>query len=624
MNGLRLFTTALLLSALVGLMGCSQGIPEKQTEKESAEGPSSKPHVNQAKEELNRLKELVPDLEPITLPKTGKLALTVDQSLTIEDLRDKEIDSHPPTMKRRWVKYHKNQSVDGLPDEWAFEAKGIGPFRFKHFNCEFNYGGWHNYEMQDYAATHGFNIIYPYIRSTAEVVHFPEGTQLLNWGGFINWHQWLPEHKIDRDRYDLLVGKDLVRMHLDELRFHRKRHLEQARYQADLLMIDQEHHVLPPEKLREQGWYPTDADVRSAFERKYYDGYAQTYISSIEAARKSGWKSISIYGWYPYGRTWGGLEKAQADPGTDQAWNAFGRQILEHVDTVNNSVYCFYWSPQNVAYVLANIDMNMKMVASAETPKPVRPYFWTLLHGGGDDWRWWREQPLATEETRAMTAMAFFTGVDGLVLWNWSGTSSHHQPALRTRLRKTKEVEGKKKAVYEWRLHDVMVGKPFATKVPDKEDEQFKRYDALHVLTYDEDAASVSFQKIRPLEKDMGVSDEHPAFEIALKDLKPLLRRKSEPVASMVEGMALVKPLEYILRHGEVKIDVPAHEQFGGVLPIVRRVKLNRWHIIITYDPKVIFGGEPRSIVLEDFDGCEGRSLELPADAETRIFILEE
>ena len=72
-----------------------------------------------------------------------------------------------------------------------------------------------------------------------------------------------------------------------------------------------------------------------------------------------------------------------AATGTDHAWNAFGRQIYDVVDIVNNTVYCFYWSPQNVAYTLANIDSNMALVNSLPTKKPVRPYFWTLLHGGG-------------------------------------------------------------------------------------------------------------------------------------------------------------------------------------------------------------------------------------------------
>ncbi len=92
----------------------------------------------------------------------------------------------------------------------------------------------------------------------------------------------------------------------------------------------------------------------------------------------------------------------------------------------------------------------------------------------------------------------------------------------------------------------------------------------------------------------------------------------------MIEGMALVKPLEYLLRHGEVKVDVPAREQFKKTLPIVRRVKLGNIHAIITYNPMVIYGEEAREIVLENFDEHQGLTLKLPADNETRIFVLEE
>ena len=74
---------------------------------------------------------------------------------------------------------------------------------------------------------------------------------------------------------------------------------------------------------------------------------------------------------------------------------------VDEIDIVNNSVYCFYWNPGNVAYTLANIDMNIKMTGNK---KPVRPYYWTLLHGGGGGWRWWKNQPIADEEKRAMIA----------------------------------------------------------------------------------------------------------------------------------------------------------------------------------------------------------------------------
>ena len=118
--------------------------------------------------------------------------------------------------------------------------------------------------------------------------------------------------------------------------------------------------------------------------------------------------------------------------------------------------------------------------------------------------------------------------------------------------------------------------------------------------------------------------DDQPVFAMARAELEPNLRPKSAPVSAMIEGLALVRPLEYTLRHGDVEIDVPAQQQFGQDLPIVRRVSLGPWHIVATYDPGCTFGGEPRSIHLEDFAGHAGLALELPADAQTRIFVLQE
>ena len=83
-------------------------------------------------------------------------------------------------------------------------------------------------------------------------------------------------------------------------------------------------------------------------------------------------------------------------------------------------------------------------------------------------------------------------------------------------------------------------------------------------------------------------------------------------------------------------IDVPSQQQFGERLPIVRRVRLNGVHILVTYDPNIIYGsqpvgetspplaGETRDITIDDFDGVVGRTLTLPADEQVRIFILRE
>jgi hypothetical protein len=294
------------------------------------------------------------------------------------------------------------------------------------------------------------------------------------------------------------------------------------------------------------------------------------------------------------------------------------------VDIINNSVYCFYWSEQNLAYVLANIDANIGMVDSMPELKPIRPYFWTLLHGGGGGWRWWRGQPLPNEEKRAMMAMAFFTGIDGVVTWNWSGTGNHHKvPEIKMTVEKD--------ADYFSSGPDLMIGSPFKLPPEGAPDgsapDHFRRYDVIHVTDVDNRAGRVQFQKIRPHfygERKYGITRDQPTYAMPIDELRAHLRIKSEPVSAMIEGMALVKPLEYILSHGEVMIEVDAREQFRKKLPIVRRVKLGGIHVLITYDPAVIYGGKPRTIVLSDFDGHVGLTLKLPADSSTRVFVLRE
>jgi hypothetical protein len=134
----------------------------------------------------------------------------------------------------------------------------------------------------------------------------------------------------------------------------------------------------------------------------------------------------------------------------------------------------------------------------------------------------------------------------------------------------------------------------------------------------------------RPIEKGdhQGKKDRidaRPVYTMAWDELKHHLRATSDPVSAMIEGMALAKPVEFILRHGEVKIDVPATEQFAKVLPIVRRVTLDPYHVLITYDPLCVHEGKPgREIRLENFDGKKGRTLVLPADSKTRVFVLKE
>lgn len=554
--------------------------------------------------EISALAVRVPGFETIALPAgAGQVEIDAASSITADMLRGVALDDEPPVVGEPAKPYPANMTDDWPAGTAPYVAGGIQPFRFRHFTNEFSYGGWHNWAMHDYASTHGFQVVYPYNHKPDDWTHLPVGTSWLRWGGFVDWRKWLPEHGIEDGRYDLLPAMDvkgeLVKANVFKL---------DPGY--DQLMIDMEHGLLSPDALRKQDWYPADApeQERADFEKRYYDGYALTYIAPVQAAREAGWRNISIYGWQPFGRRWFGIEKAEVDPDTDWAWNAFGKAIYDEVDILNPSVYCFYWSSQNVAYTLANIDLNMRLVNSCDVRKPVRPYYWTLMHGGGGGWRWWRDQPLSSEETRAMTAACFFTGCDGLVLWNWSGTGNHHRPG-----KLAKDV-------------DLMVGIPFEL-APEGSDEprRFARYEVLHVLDVSEDG-TVRFQRVerdKPAE-NYGIRDDRPLFSMSGEALNPYLRCASEPVAAMVEGLALAKCVEYCLRNGEVKIDIPAQLQFKETLPIVRRVKTGPYHIVLTYDQDWAAQEGPRRIALEDFDGVPGRRVTFPADAQTRLFVLRD
>jgi hypothetical protein len=564
----------------------------------------------EAEAELRRLEELVPGFAPVTLPPgAGRLVLRREQSLTIERLRGVALDRDPPELPAG-EPHPEKMGDDWPPGEGPYVARGIRPFRFRFFHNEFSYGGWHTWDMTDYAAAHGFDIVSTYRASPAErAPHLPEGTAFLRWGGFVKWHERVPGL-----RYEKLADQDVAAQLIREEVFS-----GHAGSGYDSLMIDLEHPLLEPDALREQPWYPADARPaeQRAFEARYYAGYAKTYTAPVQAARAAGWPNISLYGWQPFRRTWWGLEEARVDPETDWAWNAFGRRIYRTVELLNPSVYCFYWSPRNVAYTLANIDLNRRLLRSTDEPKPIRPYYWTLLHGGGGGWRWWRGQPLANEDAQAMAALAFFAGVDGLVLWNWSGTGDHTHPQLRTWDRESES----------WRGNDVIVGRAFACRAegapPGAAPARFRRYDALHVLSVGEEG-TVRFQRIakdKPGD-DYGCTPDAPVYAMAREELVAHLRPAAEPVAALIEGLALVKPVEYLLRHGRVATDVPATRQFGEEWPIVRRVVLGPIHLLATYDPGVIHGGEPRRVVLEGFAGVHGRTLVLPADRETRIFVL--
>lgn len=554
----------------------------------------------QAEAEVAALVAKVKGFQVVEL-KPGRNELTAADGLTIAELRGVALDDRPPVVGPPAKPYDPRMTDDYPAGEAPYVARGIAPFRFRFFHCEFQYGGWHNWGMTDYAAAHGFDILTSYNRHLEVAGTRPAGTRLIATGGFINWDKWLEESGTGQGRWDLAAGVDLQAM-------LSARSLFRHDPRFDYLMIDLEHGVLSPDALRQQAWYPQAAGPaeREAFEQRYYAGYQKTYVATVQTARAAGFKNISLYGWQPFPRTWGGLEKTAADPLANWQWQRYGRGIYDVVDLLNPSVYCFYWNPANVAYTLANLDANLAVVAGTGAPKPIRPYYWTLLHGGGGGWRWWQNQPIADEESRAMVALALFCGIDGLVSWNWSGTGNHHRPAV------AKDA-------------DLMLGRPLTVApVGGGQPVELKRYDVVHVQELSDGRAR--FQRIERdnFRNQYGCTPDRPVYELPAAELTAHLRPLSEPVAAMIEGLALVKPVEYLLRHGQPKIVVPAAEQFAKQLPIVRRMVLDGLQVVITYDPKVVYGGAPRTVELTDLDGQAGQSLVLPADAQVRLFVLRQ
>ena len=87
---------------------------------------------------------------------------------------------------------------------------------------------------------------------------------------------------------------------------------------------------------------------------------------------------------------------------TSQSMHCKNQQQLSVVLFVASSAFA-QGKPKQLAgkaYTLANIDSNRALIESMPERRPMRPYYWTLLHGGGGGWRWWKGQPLANEEWR--------------------------------------------------------------------------------------------------------------------------------------------------------------------------------------------------------------------------------
>ncbi|MBN1673631.1 MAG: hypothetical protein JXR37_21470 [Kiritimatiellae bacterium] len=588
----------------------------------------------QARAELRRLQAVCPRFRVVPLPRAGELALDTRQSLTVEDLRGVRLDDAPPRMSAAPSAYEPNMR-DDLGAGAPYVARGIAPFRLKHFTCEFSYGGWRNHQMFEYALTHGFSVLAPYQLSHERKQRFPPGTVWLQWGCFLQWKDFFRKHDIPWGRWDRLAESDALAKILES------NPAWKAQSNAICMIDIEQASALPPGELRKQAWYPNDAseEARQTFERTYYLGFARHHTFLVEAARRAGWTSIGVYpqlfqrGWWEMINN----PVEEKDPARDWQWSMLGIHTAPAQDVLYPDNYVFYWDARNVGYVLAHQDYLHRCVNTlrAENRRPIRPYLWPLLHGGSADYHWWNQMPLPVEDQRALFLFSLFLGNDGVVLWNWSGTGNHHRPRPLVRA-KASTAHGATGAE-QW--PEIMVGREFSLRARGaSRPTLFKRYDVVAVTEIDE-RGQVSFQRFATAGGNPNRhkrDPEQPVFTMPKDRLEPLLRAESEAVAGAIEGLALAKPLEYILRHGEPRRDPRAVERFVKGMPLVRHVKLGPLHVLATYDPNAVYGtrpkdektpppnGRPREIVLENFDGVAGRALRLPADAQTRVFVLGE
>jgi hypothetical protein len=380
-------------------------------------------------------------------------------------------------------------------------------------------------------------------------------------------------------------------------------------------MVDLEFGgLLPLEDLRRQPWYPagSNAACRAAFERRYFDGYALAYSEPGRAAHRDGWKTVSVYAWQSFRQTWYGLD-ARIRLDLDIPWvHHFIDSIYDAYDILHLDGYCYEWSARNVMFALLTTDEGRAYALSRPTRKPVRLYFSTVILNKPECGPWLRVQPLPNEEVRAIVALQFLAGADGIIQWCFAGNSDH------TRAPDLQQFANRPHAT-----NIVQVGSAFQAADMKSGRQEFKRYDFLRVLNVDTNTGVAHFYRIRP---DTRIEDQPPGHEpvclLPCDDLAGTLRPISEPVSAYVEGLALIRPLEYTLRHGEPKQDMDMRRAWKEILPIVRRVKLGDLHIVASYDPAVVHGGTPRSVELRDFDGRKGLTLHIPADEQLRLFVL--
>ncbi|MEE9212752.1 MAG: hypothetical protein V3U29_08875, partial [Phycisphaeraceae bacterium] len=650
------------------------------------------------------------------------------RSLTIEDLRDKPIDADPPDYRGEIPGDYPDEMTDGYDRRAhagaAYVADGIGPFRFKYFDIAINYRAKHNWNLDDYAVLHGFNIVEARnklalsstgIRTNLQFHrHYPGGTIFTLAAGTRKVAKQLTEHHkppygtFTQPRWDL-VHRDENLDTVDEV-YHRIRHLRIFNFihgalpdgigpEQFIIKLDLEHPVLKLNKLKAQKWYSR------GLEADYYAGFAHAHLASAKAAKQPDgrfeqpWLTTAIYSIQQEPFRWRsrgylvGLDlngpNLNGKPVTEGSpiweWEQFRKLIFEHgYDIKVVKGWANDWDQRHVPLVLALTDLNMMLAMASAKPTKVimsmSAQFTT--QGNHQDWRWWRGLPMPVEDARAMTAMALFGGVDGLLFRPGRGLTSNLHVVPEIAMRQEGTGTGKRQLRPDDPEPDKTARKgpefvvktgftlaPIAPGAPPRVsyngspalgDHRFKRYDVIHVLGVGpEPPNKVRFQLVRkttdapltlerknsPADRGLDLAGEtvgyaHPVFEMARADLQAKLMPRSAGMSGVIEGLALAKQFEFCLRVGRNRIGAATsdarsalkvyEDAWGGNSgrgaaggPVMRWVKIGPYHVIATFDPDWLNASADEQIEILDFDGT-GQKLTLPADKQVRLFVLKD
>ncbi len=362
----------------------------------------------------------------VPLPNTGGLNATIDQTMSVEDVRNQQLDSTPPsaTTHGAWpstnppntcavlTATNNSEYDDGFASaELAPYYADVPPFRMDHFDIVDDFAGVHLEPYHEYAALHGFNNVVPRGRGSFRSTSFmPAGTQTNNSKG-LSIESFLLEHYPAGSLPRALNSTPLttITSWLD-VDYTPVATNEYGPF--DYLMPDVEPDA-------SDTW--TDED-RRGFAR-YYQGLARAidnYGAAIGVPVRSGG--------YPWGAASGihptdyfTLPSEGYTPAQLQNWNTYLETLVSALTTINPNAYSLGLGGS--VYEMYMKSMNNQRVLNRRADleaKPILPYVW-VQYELKDAAGWSRGMVMREEDMGSGTFMMLFSGADGLVNWGHSG-----------------------------------------------------------------------------------------------------------------------------------------------------------------------------------------------------------